>query len=78
MQCRLAEAWRELDPECDVRVYKSVEEAVEACRAVSRGGGMDENGGVGRDGGMTMALVTGSLHLVGGALEFIEGGGGMR
>lgn len=66
VQKGLAMAWEELDPETDVRVVATIEEAVNIAREVARDGQKEE--GVGR----VTALVTGSLHLVGGLLEVLE------
>jgi folylpolyglutamate synthase len=63
VQKGLARAWREIDAETDVRVVDTIEEAVEIVREVAR------------DGEEVTALVTGSLHLVGGLLEVLESNG---
>ena len=101
VQHALASLWKELDPECDVRVFGTVEEAVAAARGVAGSGGgvgtgraeeivEDKKEDAGTDGtdGTTVigtdkairsenlrteAFVTGSLHLVGGLLEVLEG-----
>ncbi|KAF2755139.1 putative tetrahydrofolylpolyglutamate synthase [Pseudovirgaria hyperparasitica] len=62
VQKALAETWREIDPVVDVSVLRTIEEAVEKVREIA--GGEEE----------VMALITGSLHLVGGALEVLETG----
>lgn len=62
MQRELAEAWSKIDPAAEVRVTGTIEEAVEGAREV-----------LGGEGGLV--LVTGSLHLVGGAIEVLQGGG---
>lgn len=63
VQNQLAETWKEIDPKTDVQVVKTIEEAVGLVRklAEQKRGGDD-----------ITALVTGSLHLVGGFLEVIE------
>jgi len=63
VQNQLAETWKTTDPKTDVKVVKTIEEAVGLIRTLA-----DEK----QDGDDVMALVTGSLHLVGGFLEVIE------
>ncbi|KAI4727160.1 FolC bifunctional protein [Aureobasidium sp. EXF-10728] len=63
VQNALAETWRGLDKTCQVRVLRTVEEAVKAAREVA--GQQEEE---------VMVLATGSLHLVGGVVEVLEGG----
>ncbi|KAF1982571.1 putative tetrahydrofolylpolyglutamate synthase [Aulographum hederae CBS 113979] len=65
VQKGLARTWEQVDAETEVKVSKTIEEAVEWCREVAREG--EEQGEV-------MVLITGSLHLVGGALEVLESG----
>ena len=77
VQKELAQVWSGVDERCEVRVVRSVEEAVTGVRGLVGGG----EGGDGRDeeGGEAMVLVTGSVHLVGGFLEVLasgENGGG--
>jgi len=74
VQHGLAKTWAEIDPQTEVRVVRTVEEAVAWCREVA--GGVREVGEANGDGGKgeVMVLVTGSLHLVGGALEVLESG----
>jgi folylpolyglutamate synthase len=64
VQRELASVWAELDPSAIVSVAETIEEAVGEARRV-----VDESGDEG------MVLITGSLHLVGGALEVLEGTG---
>jgi folylpolyglutamate synthase len=71
VQKGLARAWEELDPETEVRVVGTIEEAVGIVRTLRKDG---EEGG----GGLVTALVTGSLHLVGGLLEVLESGSGSQ
>ena len=59
VQKDLAEAWKVVDPDAAVTVVKTIEEAVDLVREAS--GDLS-----------TSALVTGSLHLVGGFLEVLE------
>ena len=62
VQNGLAETWKGIDPEANVKVVGSIEEAVEWCRGVVKKQGDEE----------VMVLVTGSVHLVGGFLEVLE------
>jgi folylpolyglutamate synthase len=62
VQNALAETWKGVDKTCDVRVLRTVEETVKAAREVA-GEQKDE----------VMVLATGSLHLVGGVVEVLEG-----
>ncbi|KAF4549638.1 Folylpolyglutamate synthase-like protein [Elsinoe fawcettii] len=62
VQNKLAETWREVDPECQVEVLRTVEEAVQRAREVASATAGEE----------TKVLVTGSLHLVGGVIEVLE------
>ena len=62
VQSGLAETWKAIDPGTNVNVVRSIEEAVGWCRDVAR----DQKKSV-------MVLVTGSIHLVGGFLEVLEG-----
>jgi folylpolyglutamate synthase len=63
VQNRLAATWAEIDPSTHIQVVRTIEEAVAAVRAMATPtrGGED-----------LTALVTGSLHLVGGFLEVLE------
>lgn len=61
VQKQLAETWQTIDQQADVSVVKTIEEAVELVRAASL-----------QTQDQVTALVTGSLHLVGGLLEVIE------
>ncbi|KAF9698778.1 hypothetical protein EKO04_003020 [Ascochyta lentis] len=67
VQKALASTWSEIDSTAEVRVLKTIEEAVSAARTVAHGWAKDTDAEV-------MVLVTGSLHLVGGALEVLESG----
>ncbi|KAK4184474.1 Mur ligase [Podospora australis] len=60
-----AEKWSALDPDAKVRVIPSIEEALITARALAAS---DEKEG----GQKVQALITGSLHLVGGALGILE------
>lgn len=69
IQNRLADTWLGLDPETEVVVRGSIEEAVGWVRDIARGvkdDGQEEE---------VKVLVTGSVHLVGGFLEIVETAG---
>lgn len=70
MQKRLAETWHGIDATTEVKVVRSIEEAVGWVRAVA--GEMD--GELLAESGGAQVLVTGSVHLVGGFLEVLETG----
>ncbi len=62
-QRRFAEEWARLDPNADVHVIPTIQEALDSARRL----------GEGLPGGSAVqAYVTGSLHLVGGALGILE------
>jgi folylpolyglutamate synthase len=71
VQKALATTWSEIDPTASVSVLKTIEEAINTARAVSKT--WTQEAGDGEE--EVMVLVTGSLHLVGGALEVLETGG---
>ncbi|KAK3067160.1 hypothetical protein LTR53_016129 [Teratosphaeriaceae sp. CCFEE 6253] len=60
VQRELAAAYDGIDPEAEVHVLGTIEEAVRRARGVAGGKKVE-------------ALVTGSLHLVGGVIEVLEG-----
>ncbi|KAL2270802.1 hypothetical protein VTJ83DRAFT_173 [Remersonia thermophila] len=60
VQRAFADKWRQLDPGADVRLAPSIEEAIDAARELA---GEEDKAQV---------LITGSLHLVGGALGILE------
>ena len=60
VQKGLAKTWAEIDPSTEVKVVRTIEEAVQEVRDMAR------------DSWHVTALVTGSLHLVGGFLEVLE------
>ncbi|WYZ44407.1 hypothetical protein EsH8_VII_000843 [Colletotrichum jinshuiense] len=64
VQRQFAERWSKLDPKADVRVIPTIEEALNHVRGISEGA---------KEGETVQAFVTGSLHLVGGALGILEG-----
>ncbi|KAK8122357.1 folylpolyglutamate synthase [Apiospora sp. TS-2023a] len=63
-QHQFAEKWSSLDPKTKVVVLPTIEEAINYVRTVSEGVSEGET---------VQALITGSLHLVGGALSILEG-----
>jgi folylpolyglutamate synthase len=67
VQKALANTWSDIDSSAEVQVLKTIEEAVTAARSIARDWAKGTDGEV-------MVLVTGSLHLVGGALEVLETG----
>lgn len=66
VQNALAETWRGIDPAAEVKVMRTIEDAVDFARGVAgkRSGSGDELD--------VKVLVTGSLHLVGGLIEVLE------
>lgn len=62
-QRRFADKWSALDPDADVQVLPTIEQAIDYARGLARGLAQGEE---------VLALVTGSLHLVGGALGILE------
>ncbi|KAK2594806.1 Folylpolyglutamate synthetase [Conoideocrella luteorostrata] len=62
VQRRFAEKWASIDPDCKIVVLPTIEEALDYARGV----------GEGLQGEQVQAYVTGSLHLVGGALGILE------
>jgi len=75
-QRAFAERWSALDPSAKIQLIPTIEEAINAVRLL--GGELTKDGGVeeGKEGGKEkiQVLITGSLHLVGGALGILEGG----
>ena len=81
VQKKLADAWKrfgstdgkggpEKEAGCEVFVEKTVEEAVRTVRAIAAA----EGGTSGQNEELVRVLVTGSMHLVGAALEVLETG----
>lgn len=68
VQNGLAEKWNAIDPKAEVKVFGTIEEAVDFARELAR----QERDRVGNDEAPVMTFVTGSLHLVGGFLDVIE------
>ena len=64
MQRAFAEKWSTLDPKAVITVLPSIEEAINYARSLEKGLKEDET---------IQAFITGSLHLVGGALGILEG-----
>lgn len=69
VQKALAATWAEMDSLAEVHVLRTIEDAIGTARAVARNHAKD----AGAD-AEVMVLVTGSLHLVGGAIEVLEAG----
>ena len=63
VQNALADTWKEVDPSAKVEVVRTIEEAISMSRVISGAASTSE---------ATKALVTGSLHLVGGLIEVLE------
>lgn len=63
VQRRLAETWSKLEPTANVLVLATIEEALNHARHIGQGLGERES---------VHAYVTGSLHLVGGALAILD------
>jgi len=59
-----ADRWKAIDPSATITVVPTIEEALRSVTEL--GAGLE-------DGQTVQAFITGSLHLVGGALEIIEG-----
>ncbi len=66
MQKQFAAKWKSLDDEASVAVVSSIEEALEYAKTLAKGDGKEVEKKV-------QILITGSLHLVGGALAVLEG-----
>ncbi|KAK3905064.1 folylpolyglutamate synthase [Staphylotrichum tortipilum] len=62
MQNIFAERWKTLDPDANILLIPSIEAAIKTARGLA-----------GTDAPKLQALITGSLHLVGGALGILEG-----
>jgi folylpolyglutamate synthase len=69
VQKELAAIWAELDPAADIKITATIEDAVNDVRIVARQANTKETNEE------TIVFITGSLHLVGGALEILETGG---
>lgn len=64
VQHRFAAEWARLDPKAEIKVLPTIEEALNYARGCSEDL---------KEGNKVQAFVTGSLHLVGGALGILEG-----
>lgn len=64
VQRTFADKWAILDPKANITVIPSIEEALNVAR--------DLTGSL-KEGEAVQAFITGSLHLVGGALGILEG-----
>lgn len=64
VQRQFAERWAELDPKAHITVVPSIEETIIKTRELTSSLG---------EGQTVQAFITGSLHLVGGALGILEG-----
>lgn len=64
VQRQFAEKWSALDPKAQVTVVPSIEETINQARELT---------GSLKEGEKVQAFITGSLHLVGGALGILEG-----
>ena len=81
VQKQLARVWSKLDPDAEVHVTRTIEEAVGLVRSDPKSETASlgaREGGEGTEGNEReevekVVLVTGSLHLVGGVLEVLEG-----
>jgi folylpolyglutamate synthase len=70
VQKALAQTWSEIDQDAEVSVMKTIEEAIGRARQIAS----TYNEQSGGDEAEVMALITGSLHLVGGAIDVLESG----
>jgi folylpolyglutamate synthase len=68
VQQELAKVWRELDPDAFTTVTRSIQDAIQSARGIAKSFS-DSSQDV-------MVLITGSLHLVGGAIEILESDAG--
>ncbi|KAF2192156.1 FolC bifunctional protein [Zopfia rhizophila CBS 207.26] len=68
VQKALAKTWSEIDPRANVAVMKTIEEAIGRAREITSTFAVE----VGKESAEVMVLITGSLHLVGGAIEVLE------
>ncbi|KAF2032283.1 FolC bifunctional protein [Setomelanomma holmii] len=69
VQKALAQTWSKIDSSAEVHVLRTIEEAVGTARSVAHAWAKDAGANA-----EVMVLVTGSLHLVGGAIEVLETG----
>ncbi|KZF21844.1 folylpolyglutamate synthase [Xylona heveae TC161] len=71
VQNQMAQTWSALDPETNVVVRPTIEEAIAWVREVAAGASKD-TAQQEKENQEVMVLVTGSVHLVGGVLEVLE------
>lgn len=64
VQRQFADRWSKLDPKANVTVVASIEETINHTRELTKSL---------KEGETVQAFITGSLHLVGGALGILEG-----
>lgn len=67
VQKSLADTWKALDPAAEVKVFPTIEDAVDFTRDLAK-----QTSSTSEDPAPIGAFVTGSLHLVGGFLDVIE------
>lgn len=67
VQRALASTWSAIDDTADVRVLRTIEESIDTARGIASQWATDLNVET-----EVMVLITGSLHLVGGAIEVLE------
>lgn len=67
VQKALAQTWSDIDISAQVHVLKTIEEAIGTARSVASSYAQDAGANA-----EVMVLITGSLHLVGGAIEVLE------
>jgi len=67
VQKALAQTWSDIDSSAQVHVLKTIEEAIGTARSVAQSYAHNEGADA-----EVMVLITGSLHLVGGAIEVLE------
>jgi folylpolyglutamate synthase len=71
VQKALGSAWKEIDPSASVTIRSSIEEAIQVARDQARSW-KEESGETAPTDYETPVLITGSLHLVGGAIDVLE------
>lgn len=75
VQKEFAAKWSSLDPAADVMAMGSIEEALKKTREIAEAAAAASSSSAaeGQEGQKVQALITGSLHLVGGALAILDG-----
>jgi folylpolyglutamate synthase len=71
VQKALAKAWSEIDPDASVSIHSSIEDALQDARRQARNWRLEAGENVLAT-FETPVLITGSLHLVGGAIDVLE------